>query len=161
MQWLIEAGADINARNHLDEPVLSIAIARGSLDVVYLLLTCNADTRHGDLLHCAAQREDQNEGAELVHILVGRGADTNAHRYNNAVALRWRGMFTLQTPLHIACHKRNLPVAKALLDHGADPRCKMLKAGELVEPSPLNKAIEINDHGLVNLMQEYLLQAED
>lgn len=139
MHWLIAAGAEINARNELDESVLSIAVARGSLDVVHLLIAHGADIRHGDVLHCAAQRQNQSEGAELVHQLAAKGAEVNGYRYNNSVALKLRGMSTLPTPLHVACHENNLPVAKALLKHGADPYRKLLRAGKLVEPPPLTE----------------------
>ena len=39
VQYLIETGADINARNRLNKSALSIAIAHSSIDVVRLVLT--------------------------------------------------------------------------------------------------------------------------
>ena len=158
MQWLIEIRADVNARSKIDESALSIAIARGSMDVLRLLLAQGTHVTQGDLLHCAAQRENQSEGAELVKELIKRGADVNAYRYNNAVAFRWRGMSTLPTPLHVACCERNIPVAKALLQHGADLCRKLLNAGKLAEPTPLDEALETKDQGLIDLMRTYSLR---
>jgi ankyrin repeat protein len=39
MRWLIENGADVNARSTVDEPVLAIATTNGSIEVVHLLLS--------------------------------------------------------------------------------------------------------------------------
>ena len=61
VRWLVANGADINARSQLDESVLSIAIASGSIAVVDFLLTQETDYTRGDLLHCAAQRANQRE----------------------------------------------------------------------------------------------------
>ncbi|KAK6442246.1 hypothetical protein LTR95_001521 [Oleoguttula sp. CCFEE 5521] len=153
MQWFIENGADVDARSTVNESALSIAIARGSLDVVEFLLARGTDTKHGDLLHCAAQRKNQSEGAQLVEILVQKGADVNAYRFNNPVAFRWRAMFKLPTPLHVACSERNSPVAIALLKNGADPHRQMLEAGEPTPPTSIERALEINDQGLINLLK--------
>ncbi|KAK3114100.1 hypothetical protein LTR53_007918 [Teratosphaeriaceae sp. CCFEE 6253] len=120
MQWLIDSGADINAVSTLDEPVLAYAIAHGDYKVVRPLLALDADIWHGNLLHCAAERSDHAEGVELVTLLAQRGADVDAYRYDNPVARRERAMSRLHTPLHVACYQRNIPVAKALVRHGAD-----------------------------------------
>ena len=98
VRWLVANGADINARSQLDESVLSIAIASSSITVVDFLLMQETDYTRGDLLHCAAQRANQREGAELVERLVQRGANVNAHRYDNPVAFQWRAMFKAPTP---------------------------------------------------------------
>ena len=155
MKWLIETGADVNARSTLDESALSIAIVRGSIDVIRLLLAQGTDISHGDLLHGASQRENQIEGAELVEELVKQGADVNASHHNNPVALRRRGMSTLVMPLHIACRESNFPAAQALLKHGADPNRKVLNAGKLAVPTPLDKALKVNDQGLIDLLRAY------
>lgn len=157
-KWLIEAGADVNARNRLNESALSIAIAHGSMDVVRLLLAQGTDVTDGDVVHCAAQRQPHLEGAELVEELVKRGADVNAYRYLNPVASGWRIMSTLLTPLHVACKERNIPVAETLLKHGADPDRKLLSAGTPAEPTPFDTALETKDQGLINLLQAYSLR---
>ncbi|OCK74116.1 ankyrin [Lepidopterella palustris CBS 459.81] len=152
MRQLIEQGADVNATSNLDEPVLAIAIAYGSMKVVSLLLEQGADIMHGNLLHCAAEREDQHEGAQIVEQLVQQGADVNAYRHNNPVARRLRGLSKLLTPLHVACGTQNIPVVRALLRHGADPNRMAFKAGQLVPPTALEKARQCENEELCNLL---------
>lgn len=153
MQWLFANGAEVNARSRNDETVLSIAIYEGDMDVVRFLFAQGTDITRGDLLHCAAQRENQSEGAELVEYLAREGADVNAYRFNNNVALRWRGLKRLPTPLHTACERRNIPVARALLRQGAGPHRVMLEAGEPTQPTPLEEALETADQELIDLLR--------
>jgi len=152
MRWLIEIGADVDKRADFDEPVLSIAIAGGDIRVVRLLLELGADTRHGNLLHCAAQRPNQSEGAELIDYLAQTGLDTNAHRHNNPVALKQRLGTTLFTPLHVACRKGNVPAAKALLQHSADPDRMVLELCQPVPPSVKEMARETGDKEMIALL---------
>ena len=170
-QWVVEQGADVNARSDtgksailraianvsarsdIDESALSIAIARGSIEVARFLLARRADIAHGDLLHCAAQRKNQAEGADLVEYLVRKGADVNAYRLDNPTAYRIWGLLRLPTPLHVACEENNIPVARALLQHGADPHRKILEAGQPTDPTPLDKAIQRNDQALVAVLE--------
>ena len=126
--WLLDNGADVNLRSRLDEPALASAIAFGSMDVVRLLLERGTDCAHGDLIHCAAQRADEDEGAALIPVLARKGAGVNAWRYDNARAFRWRALFKTETPLHIACERGSAIIARALLACGADPYQGMLEA---------------------------------
>lgn len=152
MRQLIEQGADVNATSNLDEPVLAIAIANGSMKVVSLLLEQGADITHGNLLHCAAERKDQSEGAQIVEQLVQRGADVNAYRYDNPVARRLRGLSKLLTPLHVACGTQNIPVVRALLRHGADLNRMALQIGQMVPPTALEKARQCENQKLYDLL---------
>ena len=111
----------------------------------------STDVQHADLLHCAAQRRNQAEGAALVEDLVQKGADPNGYRYNNPIAFRWRAPFKLPTPLHVACQEANVPVARALLQLGADPHQMMLEAGELSGQTALELALVSNDRELVDI----------
>lgn len=135
MRWLISKGADINVTSVLDEPVLSIAIARGPLDVVQLLMSLHADVTHGNLLHCAALRPDQDEGSSIAKALLQQGLDVNQYRYDNAKARRLRALSRLVTPLHTACYSKNVPVARVLLEHGADPNLMVRQALDVLPPS--------------------------
>ena len=61
--------------------------------MVRFLLTQGTDITYSNLLHCAALRQNQSEGVDLVEDLVQKGADVNAYRFDNLVALPWRAMF--------------------------------------------------------------------
>jgi len=156
MQWLIKHGADTSVRSNLDQSTLSKAIVVGSMEVVDFLLAKEDDVTRGDLLHCAAERTDQNEGAALALELLQRGADVNAHRYNNTVALRQRYLSKLETPLHTACFHKNAAVAKILLDHGANLHSHMLQQFKEVGPTPFEVARTSSSTELADL-----LMAED
>ncbi|EME39768.1 hypothetical protein DOTSEDRAFT_74614 [Dothistroma septosporum NZE10] len=151
MQCLVRLGANVNARSRLDESSLSRAIVSGSMEVVRYLIDEGTDLRHGNLLHCAAERSDQFEGADLVEELVKKGASVNAYRFHNPIAFRWRGLYTLPTALHIASANGNVLVAEALFRHGADPHQPMLQATKLTKPSSLDIAHQNNNAVLVDL----------
>ncbi|KAH8712109.1 ankyrin repeat-containing domain protein [Phaeosphaeriaceae sp. PMI808] len=151
-RWLVDNGADVNVRSTLDEPPLAVAITSGSMDVACLLLSLGTDITHGNLLHCVAERDNQSEGEELAEILAGKGADVNAYRHNNDVARLLRGMSKLHTPLHVACYRKNIPVARVLLRYGADPHRMTLEAGRLVPPTALEVARICNDQDLLDLL---------
>lgn len=148
-------GADVNARNKLDEPVLSLAIVHGDMKVAKFLLRAGTDIHHGNLLHCAAQRTNHVEGAELAEELAARGVDVNAYRYHNPVAFRWRAGFSLPTPLHVACEHYNFLVAQVLLQHGANPTLRRLAAGKTMPPTPLEKAQELGQRDMWDLLARY------
>ncbi|KAK3700531.1 hypothetical protein LTR37_015932 [Vermiconidia calcicola] len=155
MQWLIEKGADINAKSNLDETVLAMAISKGSMKVVQLLLEQGADLTHGNLLHCAAERKNHSEGAELVQHLMRNGAHVNAYRYDNPIARRFRGMSQLLLPLHVACYEQNTYVAKVLLQNGADPLGLVLEQGQMVPPTALEIAFVNCGQEMVDLLSNY------
>jgi len=152
MEWLIEQGADFNAVSDLDEPVLSVAIAAGSIGIPRLLLARGPGITHGNLLHCAAERKDQHEGAELARFFLQKGADVHAHRCNNPIARRQRAMSRLATPLHEACYAQNIRVARVLLEHGADPLGMMMREGRLAPPTALDSAFATNNGEMVELL---------
>ncbi|KAF2163903.1 hypothetical protein M409DRAFT_57014 [Zasmidium cellare ATCC 36951] len=144
MRWLIDQGADINALNSLGQPVLAKAIASGDFQVVSFLLVEGADLMLGDLLHSAVERKNEREGAELVEFLASKGPDVNALRYTNPTASRQMAMSFLPTPLYLAVERENIPVARALLRHGADPARRVLCQGHKGQ-SALERVRSINN----------------
>lgn len=154
-QWLVDNGANVNLRSRNGETALSAAIASGSFDVVTFLLNCGTDCSHGDLVHCAAQRENEQEGASLIEYFALKGLGMNTHRYDNPVAFRWRALFKHGTPLHVACEARRVLVARTLLECGANPHRKMLQAQKLVPPTPYEVAMESMDEELRRLFTAF------
>lgn len=151
MDWLVERGADIDARYELDLPVLANAIAYGDIRVVHSLLAKGADVMHGNLLHSAVERENQHEGAELVESLARKGVDVDARRHTNPTAWRHKAMSFLPTPLYLACDKENVPAMRALLHCGADPARRVLFRG-MEGQSTIEKAQSIDNPELADLL---------
>lgn len=147
-KFLVDIGVNPDIRSQLDESALSFAIHKGSLEVVHFLME-RTDLHHGDLLHCAAQRENQSEGAQIAQVLINRGVDIHGHQYNNEFAFRWRGLGSLPTALHVACRERNIPVAACLLRNGAQPDCNTLGAGPTRTPRAI--AQESGSQDLITL----------
>lgn len=141
----------MNAHQELGLPALSDAIALGDIAVVHLLLAKGADVTFGNLLHSAVERNNQHEGAELVKILVRKGVDVNALRHANSAAWRQKAMSFLPTPLYLACDNENIPAARALLQHGADPNRKILCWGRS-GPSALERVKSISNPELSALV---------
>ncbi|CAK3990231.1 ankyrin repeat and SOCS box 13-like [Lecanosticta acicola] len=143
-QFLVRRGADVNDRSSLDESPLSLAIGRGSMDVVRYLIDEGTDLTHG---------------ADLVEELAKKGARVNAYRFHNRTAFRWRGLRKQPTALHIASRTGNMPVAEALFRYGADPYLPMLQASKLTRPSSFDIALEEKNAILVDLFTGNLAPA--
>lgn len=79
LEILVEAGADVNARDSGGNPVLWEAVRRGELEPVRILVEGGADVNardsRGDPVLLEAIREGE---LEAVRILVEAGADVNA-----------------------------------------------------------------------------------
>jgi ankyrin repeat protein len=75
VRWLVEHGADPNARCRYDITPLSIAVGYALRDVILLLFELGASIQYGQALHCAvrASRED-----EIIELLLQKGASPNA-----------------------------------------------------------------------------------
>lgn len=106
---LLQAGADVNAKQFLAFTPLRMAVGASRSDVVKLLLSAGADVNTRDEndgsthLHWAASKD-----AEIAFLLIEAGADINA--VNN------RG----ETPLSIACTRGKSDCVRVLLEAGAD-----------------------------------------
>ena len=121
-ELLIAAGADVEARNELDERPLHVASKYGRPTVVKLLLTRGANInasggRAHTPLHAAScgLGGQSTIGARLqvAKLLLAAGADVNARQRGSGF-----------TPLRCATNyeSRNPAMADLLLTHGADPR---------------------------------------
>jgi ankyrin repeat protein len=161
MQWLISEGADVHARStSLNQSTLSKAIVHGSLEVVDFLLSQEQDIE-SDLLHNAAQRQDQVEGATITTKLLELGAKVDTHHYeSNNEALRFRWFSKRGTPLHTACSEWNIPVAKVLLRHDASPDAMMIGQDQEMSPTPIEIAERKGNAELCDMLVACSLQSK-
>jgi uncharacterized protein len=105
---LINAGADVNAKDNDGWTALHLAAKYGDLDVVKALINAGADLNVQDnfgrtALHWAAR----NGKLDIVKALINAGADLNTQ-----TSYDW-------TALYLAARNGNLDIVKALIDAGA------------------------------------------
>ena len=110
-QVLIDAGADIETKDHLGRSPLLLACRSGALDVVKLLVKAGARVRatdkDGDTCLIFALYHGH---IETVRYLVGL-PDVDVNHANN---------YWLNTALHWAIERKNEDVVRVLIDAGAD-----------------------------------------
>lgn len=80
-EWLLDNGADPNARCEIDLTPLSHAVQYADREIIDLLLRRGGDVRKGQLVHHAVFRE--GDAVELVQDLIERGASLNALWYQD------------------------------------------------------------------------------
>jgi ankyrin repeat protein len=122
IRFLLEHGADVNARRDDLCTPLHLAVNTGDLSMTRMLLDHQADinSRNDDgqtPLHLAvlSRREtsqDEEDGCDLATLLLERGANSNEQDKNNA------------TPLHLACYYKKLKIVRVLLNHHAKANTK-------------------------------------
>lgn len=77
-KMLIELGVDVHAGDEVTgETALNSAIAFAPIKLTKFLLSKEADPNAGRTLFGAINREDEDEGLELVKLLIEHGADKN------------------------------------------------------------------------------------
>ena len=116
LRALINAKADVNARDSQRETPLHMAARNGIIFVVRFLLNAGADVnaidrQHETPLHKAAERIER----DVVRFLLDAGAKINARDTQG------------ETPLHMAAGYGNIFVVRFLLDGGADRNATNLK----------------------------------
>lgn len=108
VNWLVGAGADVNATDHGGRTPLMEA-ARRSASIVKLLLGADADANVADQNGCTPLMEAATMGnVESVELLLDAGADINATDQAG------------HTPLMDAARGGSAEVVKLLLDAGAE-----------------------------------------
>jgi ankyrin repeat protein len=136
--FLIEHGADVNARDWTGQTVLEVAAWTGQLQMVRFLLIRGANIQAKNLIANAAE----SNNADLVRFLLDRGAQINGGLCRSQPALVWIvlgsnhaalrlllergaepnevGYGRAMVPLHSAVQQVDIVAARLLLDHGAD-----------------------------------------
>ncbi|KAH0539793.1 serine/threonine-protein phosphatase 6 regulatory ankyrin repeat subunit B-like [Cotesia glomerata] len=112
--FLLQAGADINARDFYGNTPLQYAIIKGRLEMVKLLLPSTpidndhySNNQKRTLLHSAAQSKTH----EIIKMLLKREEFKNLEVEENGYNM---------TPLSLAVHKNQVKAVEALLQHGAN-----------------------------------------
>ena len=121
---LLAEGADANAKNSVEIPVLFMAISHGSAPIVEALLKNKADPNVRDVdsdstpLLQVFEREEIGEKLNIVKILLAAGADVSA-------ASRKEGDLLMGvTPLMFAAEAGSEDIVQLLLDKGAHVNAK-------------------------------------
>ena len=121
-RWLLGHHANLNARCDLDLTPLSSAARKASLTTIRLLLQSGGDTRKGQLLHCALERNQLDQLA-TIDMLLAYGAVIDARVFENDPA-SWltESLLGAGTPLHRAAERGRTVLVAHLLTKGADVR---------------------------------------
>lgn len=117
-ELFIRRGADLNPNraNHYDKPV-TIALLNGWGDIAKLMIDNGVeDLTAGNILQAAAINGD----AEIVTLLLDRGADIEAPGVSDEDDWNWQSQEYYATPLQAAAYFLNIEVIKVLLDRNAD-----------------------------------------
>ena len=119
VRFLLDHGADVNARRDDLWTPLHLAVNIGELSVAQILLERQADINlrndAGQVpLHllCTPETSQKDNSPDIAKLLLERGADVNERDEKNA------------TPLHLASYNQRLKVVRVLLDHGANADAK-------------------------------------
>lgn len=119
--WLLDHGADPNARCAWDYTPTSQAMLAAPLNLINYVFTRGADARRGELLQYAVLRK-KPDALEIVRRVVEHGSPINKVKYEDEPKVFWqREPFGLGTPLHRAAELGRVEIVKYLLEQGADP----------------------------------------
>jgi ankyrin repeat protein len=110
LQMVLDAGADLDARDWSGRTPLGRAVVEGDADVVRVLVAAGAPVNdQGDMLHKAAWSGQ----ARVMTALLDAGADVNARNANGESPLRYAACLARKTA-------RNERMIRLLLDRGAE-----------------------------------------
>ena len=131
---LINAGANVNAKNDSGSTPLIAAAFDGDKEIVKLLIAKGANVNpKTDLGNTPLHSAALNGRKEIVELLIANGADVNA---NNVAGV---------TPLHWAAQEGQKEIAELLIAKGADVNAKdesgKTPLDRASEATPLNRAM--------------------
>ncbi|RMJ21689.1 Ankyrin repeat protein [Aspergillus sp. HF37] len=144
-RWLLDRGADPNARCILDVSPLSIAVREAPLAIIKLLLQRGGSIECGQLLHYAVAR-DEPDYLEVLDFLLNKGLSAHINRVmftNDRISYEWQKAFGIGTPLHHAADDGKLDLVDALISWGADPSVKDERGKLAIDRSRWNERMEV------------------
>ena len=125
VQFLVDKGADVNAKCNNGSTALGIAVGHEDIEIVKFLISKGADVnvmpKHGafTMLHIAAAKAN----IEIIELLVSAGADVNAANTSGYTPLHWTTapyMYMSDGTVQYA----DVEIAKFLVSAGADVHAK-------------------------------------
>lgn len=120
-QFLIENGADINAKDSFDKTPLHKAVTAGNHEMVKLLLSNGAHVNSQNALKNTPLYNGVVKGFEICATLLNHGADPN------------NVTFYQETPFSRAVTTGLTQIAKLLLEHGGDVEMKVAETKTVKE----------------------------
>jgi ankyrin repeat protein len=135
---LLENKADIDLPDPDGVSALLVAIFNSNWDIAERLIKAGADVNHWDMFgetplfialnsrnkvdngHGPNDPMNKTNGTAIVHLLLDRGADTNAQLFFKPANLSGNTNTRGATPLIRAANNGDMEMVKLLLEHGAD-----------------------------------------
>ncbi|KAL9032661.1 MAG: hypothetical protein Q9180_006375, partial [Flavoplaca navasiana] len=163
VRLLIRHGADVNAKNYTDRTPLQEALMRSHLSIAEFLLESGASVDSHDnegwtpLHQVASSHQVVSSGKEpikVINLLLDKGSDIEAKTFTNNF-----GNFVCEnqaTPLFLAAANGHKDSVKALMDRGADARCRNV-IGEM----PIHIACSRGHASVVKMMLEVGIDIEE
>lgn len=143
--WLLDRGADPNAKCVLDFTPLSVAVQEAPLVIIKLLFDKGGSIEHGQLLHYAVRR-DQPDYLEVLQFILDKNPHVNQIMYeNHPQSYELQKAFGIATPLHEAAEMGKLDVVNALLAKGADRTVKDARGETALDRAERNHRTAVMD----------------
>ncbi|KAL8999625.1 MAG: hypothetical protein Q9169_001585 [Polycauliona sp. 2 TL-2023] len=133
VRLLLKSGADINAKNYTDRTPLQEALMSNHMSIAKFLLASGAsvdahDNEGWTPLHQTACSGDNQQNEVMINLLLDKGSDIEAKTFSTN---HWNTRPCCgATPLFLAAENGKESAVKALMDRGADPKCRNI-VGEM------------------------------
>ncbi|KAL8844430.1 MAG: hypothetical protein Q9176_001340 [Flavoplaca citrina] len=157
VRLLIKHGADVNAKNYTDRTPLQEALMRSHLSIAEFLLERGASVDSHDSEGWTPLHQMAHSGKEplkIVNLLLDKGSDIEAKTFTKNST---NFVFDNQaTPLFLAAIQGHKGTIKALMDRGANARCRNM-IGEM----PIHVACWRGHASVVKMMLEMGIDIEE